>query len=276
MKLTANFAAKGLGREGDAQRAASDRLLLQGSILQEEESASFWAAELSRLLSTDPAVRLRPETGPPPLVHLVDPETPLEPLLEEALSRRPEIAARSIDVSRNETRLRQEQVRPLVPTVAVGFSAGDFGGGSDQAGYRFSHFNSRTDFDVVAFWTVQNLGFGNWAVQKRVRAEIREAEAERLRAIDRVRREVSEALARVNAFQLQIDSAQKRVETAQAAFHQDLTRARNLQGRVIEVLDSLHLASTARTDLVRAIVGFSQAQLQLYVALGNTPATAKR
>ena len=50
------------------------------------------------------------------------------------LAQRPEIAARGADVVLYETRLRQERVRPLVPTLAVGFSAGDFGGGTAVGG----------------------------------------------------------------------------------------------------------------------------------------------
>jgi outer membrane protein TolC len=192
-------------------------------------------------------------------------------MIQQALARRPEIAARSADVALYETRLRQERIRPLVPTLAVGFSAGDFGGGSDQVGYRFSHFGSRADFDVLAFWTVQNLGFGNRALQNKVRAEIGQAEAERARTIDRVRREVAEALGQTAARRRQIDIAEKRAATAQQAFRNDLTRAKNLEGLLIEVLDSFNLLTTARQDLVSAMVGFNQAQFNLYAAIGNLP-----
>ncbi len=162
-------------------------------------------------------------------------------------------------------------MRPLIPTVAVGFSAGDFGGGSDLVGYRFSHFNSRTDFDVVAFWTLQNLGIGNLAIQNKVRADMLQAEALRARTIDNVRREVADALAQTNAARLQMRIAESRVTTAQQGFHEDLLRAKNLQGRLIEVLNSFNLLNTARQDFVRALVNFSQSQFTLYVALGNAP-----
>jgi outer membrane protein TolC len=272
VRLTANFAAKGQGREGDAQRARSEGLLLRSTTLEAEVDVTFWAAELSRLLSMDPAIRLRPETGAPPLLQWVDTQIPLESMIQQALALRPEIAARGADVAAGETRLRQERIRPLVPTLAVGFSAGDFGGGGDQVGYRFSHFSSRADFDVLAFWTVQNLGFGNRAVQNKVRAEIGQAEAQRARVIDRVRREVTEALALVASRRRQMEIAEKRVATAQQGFRQDLTRAKNLEGRLIEVLDSFNLLTAARQDLVSAMVGYSQAQVNLYVALGNMPA----
>ena len=54
----------------------------------------------------------------------------------------------------------------------------------------------RTDFDVRAFWTLQNLGFGNLALQKQRRAEIGEALGEQSRMINQIRREVAAARAR--------------------------------------------------------------------------------
>lgn len=271
VRLTVNFAANRQGREGDVQRARSEALLLQSADIQAQEDVSRAAADLARLLSIEPASQLRSVPGLPPYVQLVDASLPLETLIQEALARRPEIGARGADVAFFETRLRQERVRPLLPTVAVGFSAGDFGGGSDLAGYRFSHFNSRADFDVVAFWTLQNLGIGNLAAQKRVRAQIGEAEAVRGRAINLVRRQVAEAVARTKAARARMDSAEKRLASSGQGFREDLLRAKNLQGRLIEVLNSFNQLNAARQDYVAALVEFSQSQFALHVALGNTP-----
>src|SRR5436305_1118872 len=85
-------------------------------------------------------VRPRAESMTPPHIQLVDPRPSLQIMLEQALAQRPEIGARGADVAYYETRLRQERIRPLAPALSVGLSAGSFGGGSDQVGYRFSHF----------------------------------------------------------------------------------------------------------------------------------------
>ena len=61
------------------------------------------------------------------------------------------------------------------------------------------------------------------------------------------------------------------VETSQNAYKQDLARTKNVLGRPIEVLNSASQLVAARQDLVRAMIGSSQAQLQLYTALGNQP-----
>jgi hypothetical protein len=57
-----------------------------------------------------------------------------------------------------------------------------------------------------------------------------------------------------------------------SAMREDLLRVRALQGHPIELLDSLHLAAQGRTDYLNAIIGFDEAEFQLYVALGAPPA----
>ena len=84
-------------------------------------------------------------------------------------------------------------------------------------------------------------------------------------------REVAEALAVSVARRREVDVARRRAELAMEAFRLDLERARHLQGRVIEVLDSLNLLIAARQDLIRALVQYDQAQFQLYAAPGQTP-----
>src|SRR5262249_54692872 len=206
-----------------------------------------------------------------PLLELVDPRTGLDQLVQIALANRPEMAARSADLAAAETRLRKEKFRPWLPTLAAGFSAGGFGGGGSEGDTRFGHFNSRTDFDVSAVWTLQGCGFGNLAIQRRLEAEVGAVNAERLRTMDAIREEVATALALIGTRRQQIDIARKRSATAYDAFELDLKRARNLEARPIEVLDSAKLLNSARQDYVAALIGYNQAQLQLFVALGQPP-----
>jgi outer membrane protein TolC len=276
VRLTAAFARTGAGREGDAERARSEAFLLQVEEQRIQEETATTSAELARLLSMDPAVRLH-GPGELPMIRLVDTNTNVEQLIQTALANRPDLAARSADVAVAETRLREEQVRPFLPFVSVGFSAGGFGGGSDQTDTRFGHFDGRTDFDVLAVWSVDNLGFGNLAQQRRQRAMLLEAQAERQQVLDQVRREVAEAYAEATARQREVDVNRRRVATAEEGVRLELLRVRNLarggkeQVQQIEVLNSLTLLITARQDLIRAIVSYNQGQFRLFVALGQPP-----
>lgn len=268
-RLTANFARTGQGRQGDAERARSELLLLHTQVERAEGEVAAAAAELSRLLDLDPAVRLHPPAGPLPILQLVNPAEPLDALLRTALVQRPELAAAAAAVLAASTRLRQEQVRPFVPTIGVGFSAGTFGGGSDLTEPRFGRFAPRTDFDALAYWTLDNLGAGNLAEQKRLRARLAEAEAERVRVLDRVRREVAEALALVAARRMELDVARRRLVVSEETYRLEIARSRNLEARPIEVLNSANLLTSSRQELVRATVEFNIAQFDLLTALGE-------
>jgi outer membrane protein TolC len=266
-QITANFAKKGQGREADAERARTETLLLRAAARRSDEAIGVAAAELAQLLDRDPSVALRPADVTPPLLEFAEAKMPMDEL-DHAAASHPEVVARAADILFQEIRLKQERMRPLLPVVAVGFSAGEFGGGAADTLSHLGKFHPRTDLDVVAVWSLQNFGFGNRAVQNVSRAELEMAHAEYIRVFDRVRREIVEARARIDANRQDIALAQKRVQSSQNAYTQDLVRARNGEGRPLEVLNSAALLATARQDLVRAMTGFSQAQLQLLAALG--------
>ena len=271
-EYTANFARTGQGSQADADRAQTNALLVRSMEDRAGEEVAVAGAELARLLSADPSTRFRVPGGPIPVVQLVDPNTDLETLVQIAVQNRPEVGGlRSLDIAVVATRLRKERVRPLLPFVTVGFSAGEFGGGSDQTSPRFGNFNGRTDFDALAVWSLQNLGLGNLAVQRRLRAQVGEAEAERVRIIDVIRREVAEAYALSAARFRALDVTRREAERAQRALREDLLRTRNLEGHLIETLHSLNQLVRARQDLVAALIGYDQAQFQLFVALGQPP-----
>jgi outer membrane protein TolC len=272
--LTANFARSGQGRQSDADRTRGDLQLLLADAARAEEEVATAAAEMARLLDLDPSGRLRAAGDPLVPVTLVPPDAALEPLVQTAVANRPEVGAAVAAIAVALTRLREERVRPLVPLISVGYSAGNFGGGSNQVEPRFGRFDGRTDFDAWAVWSLANFGLGNVAVQRERRAEVGQAEAERVRVIDRVRREVAEAYALVAARRRQAETARRKVATAEEGVRLDLRRARNVEGRPIEVLNSLRLLNAARQELIRATVGYNQAQFQLFAALGQPPTIA--
>jgi outer membrane protein TolC len=184
------------------------------------------------------------------------------------------MAARSSEIAAAEIRYRQEQMRPLLPTVAVGFSGGTFGGGSQLVTPTFGNFAGRSDFDAVAFWTLQNLGSGNAALRGRTRAVVNESTSRRARSINRIRDEVASAYADVRAQLAAINVSQRRLATAEPGFLNELRRTRAKQGLPIEVLNMVHLLVDARESLVRSVIEYDKAQFRLYVALGQPPDAA--
>jgi outer membrane protein TolC len=275
VRTTAAFAAAGEGTRADANRAAANAEIIRRQIGEAEGAVSAAAARLARLLSLDPAVRLRTPGGPLDPVRLVPADADLDALVAAAVQQRPEVMAGSAAVAEARTRVKREKVRPWLPVVSAGFSAGGMGGGSDRVADRFSPLAPRTDFDVAAVWTVQNLGVGNRARVRRATADLGAAAAGFDATVNRVRREVAEADAASRAAAVQIEAADAALAAAEDGFRLEAERIRQGQGRPIEALDSLRQSLDARLERLRAVVAFDVAQFRQYAALGGDPAAAR-
>jgi outer membrane protein TolC len=279
VQTTALFAKQGAGREADAKRARAEALLLHSERQAAEERTALAAAELARVLHLDPSIRLRSPAKTIALLPLVDPDYTLAQLIEIAQRERPELAALRAEVARKTTQVRQEKLRPLFPTLLVGYSAGGFGGGTNRTDLvpihpQFGRIGSRADFDVIAYWSLRNLGAGNRALTRMRQTERQIAEVEQVRLLNQVRREVATSLALTEARRRQVDIAQQRLDAAEKGFREDYQRIR---GRVrgslpVELLNSMNRLVQARLSFIQSLAGYNQSQFQLFVALGQTPA----
>jgi outer membrane protein TolC len=271
-RVTAAFAKAGQGAPSDANRAATTADLIRRQLRQVEGSAGVASARLSRLLNLDPSVQLRSPDGPVEPIRLIPEDADTEHLLAEAVQRRPELLAASAAIQEAQTRVRQEQLRPLLPTLSVGYSAGGFGGGSDVVNSRFSSLSGRSDFDVVAVWTGANLGFGNRARVRGADTVVGQAVAAYDATLNRVRSEVVSAQGDAKAAALQITVARAALAAAEEGFALESARIKQGEGRPIEGLDSFRQLVDARLDYLGAVVAFNVAQFRLFVALGSNPA----
>jgi outer membrane protein TolC len=257
---------------------------------QVEASLERWqtaSAELNRLLRLDPTTVVEPQEQPHLQVALVDPSCDVDSLIPVGLQNRPELAAHQALVQATLVRLRQERIRPLVPSVILrgtgsatpGLSTGTFGGGLN--GY-VGDFAARNSMDVQLLWELQNLGLGNRALVRERDAERRGALIELLRMQDRVAAEVAQALARVQRAGNRVKEAEDEVQNAAE------TAERNLQGlgqtrrvgeqvtlvfRPQEVVAAITALEQAYRGYYAAVGDGNRAQFALYRALGH-PAAA--
>jgi outer membrane protein TolC len=275
-RLTAVYAERGQGRQGDADRAATRLDLVRRELRGADEEVAVASAGLCRLLNLDPSVVLRTPGGAVPPFTLIPEDVDPEPLVRQAARTRPEVLARAADLQEAQVRVRQEQVRPWVPLVSVGYSGGLFGGGGSLAGSGFSPLQGRSDFDAFAVWQLQNMGLGNRLQVKRTTAVVGQAVAGFDLAVNRVRAEVVEARAAARAAARQTDQARAAVATAGEGYELEVRRVRQggpAVGRPIEILDSFEQLLAARQELVRAVVAYDVAQFRLFVAVGSNPLT---
>jgi len=245
-------------------------------------------AELNRLLRLDAAALVEPMEPPHLRVDLIDLNQPADALIVQAIASRPELQAQQALVQAAGARVRQERVRPFVPSVLIRgagtnpagtLSSGYFGGGFNDD---LSNFNGRNSVDVQLLWEIQNLGFGNQALVRAREAENQQAMIGLLRAQDLVASEVVQALA-------QATRAVKRVHQAEDGLKNALTTAekslegmketRNVGGalvlvfRPLEVVAAMQSLDQAYRDYYTATADANRAQFRLYRAIGRPAQT---
>ena len=273
-RLTAAFAETGQGRQADADRAATELRQREADVLAFEGDILTNAARLAQLLNLDPSIRLHPADGWAMPKAIVPVALTLPELIAMGLLQRPELGERRAAIQRALLDLNSAKLLPFSPNVVVAFSAGTFGGGSNLVTPTFGAFAPRSDFDTIAYWTLQNLAVGNRAIINASAARYRISNLEQVVVLNRVRSEVASALARTQARYAQIGINEKAVKTGQDGFREDLVRIRGHEGLPIEVLNSLRLLARARMEYLGAIIDYNRAEFELYVALGQPPARA--
>jgi outer membrane protein TolC len=216
-------------------------------------------------------------------VSLIELEQTLDTLIPLALRNRPELESQQALIEATLQRLRQERIRPLIPSLVLkgaganppaSFSGGVFGGGNDA----LSKYGPRSDIELQVVWEFQNLMFGNRAKVKERQAENQIALLEMFRLQDRIAAEVAQAHA-------QLKSAAERMADAEAGLKdaadsvdknfQGLSQTRRAGELIIllirpqEVIASIQSLSQAYVDFYGAIGDYNRAQFRLYRALGH-------
>jgi outer membrane protein TolC len=271
VRVTTAFANAGQGNRSDANRALANAALVRRQFHEAEGKVMAASARLCRLLSLDPTLHLYTPGGPILPIRLVGEEADSEDLVLSATRLRPELAARNSAIGEAQTFVRRERMRPWLPTISLGYSAGGFGGGSNQVATDFSPLQQRSDVTVLAWWNMQNLGFGNVARVRAANANLGQSVAGYDITLNQVRREVLGAQAACKAASRQIDAARSALDAASEGYQLEAARIKLGEGHPIETLDSFRQLLDARLDLLRATISFDVAQFQLFVALGGTP-----
>ncbi len=279
VQLTTAFAEAGRAREADAHRARGEAQLLHTERQRAEERVAVASANLAEVLNLDTAVQLQTPAQTTGLLELVDLHRDLEGLVTQAQAMRPEVAALAAETARRQAQVAEEKARPFLPTLSIGYSAGTFGGGTSRVDLvpvnsNFGRFGSRADFDVLAYWTVQNGGVGNRARQNERIAQREIAATEQVRILNLVRREVVAAYGRAEAGLRRVGIARQQLGYAEAGYAADLRRTRGGEGLPIELLNSMNRLVQARLAVIQSLLEYNRAQFALFVALGLKPTNA--
>ncbi len=271
--ITRTFARSGAGLEADHRRIQSELRSRRRSIRLAVGEFEIASANLVRPLVLDPHIVVAPVEPAETIIRLVADDVPLDDLICRGLLNRPELARARELVQAAVLRFKQAKFRPFVPSLAMTYSGGGFGGGT---GSFFGNFNTRGDAAVSLFWELNGLGLGD-------RGHIRIAEAQRRTAdVDLVRVQAQVANDVVTAYKARIaaaeamDDAREAVTDAIESLDLNLSNIRRGGGlpgatRPIEVLQPIQALAQARSDYLATVLAYNRAQFRLYRALGQPP-----
>ena len=275
---------KGLVPLVESDRARTLLAVLEQESVSAREQWRVASADLTRLLRLNPMARVVPVEPPHLAMFLISPEQELDQLIPVGLITRPELASSQAVVQATLARLKQEKMRPLIPSLVFQGNSGANGnsppliGGAAAAGPNGTlQWGSRFDMNAVALWELKNMGFGN-------RALVREREAQRQLALvdlfstqDRVAAEVAQNHA-------QLQSAANRVAIADGGLKKALISYEgNLKGmsetirfgdvlalvnRPQEVVSALSQLEEAYRKYFQAVQDYNRAQFRLFRAVG--------
>jgi outer membrane protein TolC len=265
-------------------RAEAELAARQKAELLARERWKVASAELQRLLRLDSAAQLEPIELPHLRIELIALDKPVDELVPIGLTNRPELASQQALVQATLTLLRQEKLRPLIPSVLLrGYStpvtgtlaAGIFAGGKNED---ISNPGMRFDADLQVLWQLDNLGFGNVAKVHQREAENRLAIVDLFRIQDRVAKDVTESYAQARLAARRVDVAEKGVLAARTSLDKNLLLLPKTKQegdkrvpflRPLEAVAAVQALSQAYVDYYGAIADSNRAQFRLYWALGQ-------
>jgi outer membrane protein TolC len=275
--------AKGVAAPPDETRAKVELARRRQAVSAAGERWRTASAELTRILRLNPAAVVEPIEPPFLPVTVIDPSATVDGLIPIALTTRPELAGQQAVVEATLARLRQEKIRPLVPSLVLrGASTnpagtlgyGTFGGGPNG---NLQNFGGRFDIDMQLLWEFQALGFANRARVREREAENEVATLELFRTQDRIAAEVVRAFA-------EVQSAAERLNEAEPALRQAIDVVdKSLEGlqyrrvgeqlvlfvRPQEAVAAVQSLALANADFFAAVADYNRAQFRLYRALGH-------
>jgi outer membrane protein TolC len=268
----------------EKNRALTELARRRQSVESAYERWQTASAELNRLLRLDPTTLVEPMEAPQLKIDLIDLGRPVDVLIPLALTHRPELATQQALVQATLARLRQEKIRPLVPSVilrgaatnpAGTLAAGYFGGGIND---NLSNFGVRNTIDLQLLWEFQNLGFGNRALTKQREAESQQATLTLFRTQDAIAAEVARVHAQATRAVNRMHQAEEGLLNARITVEKSLEglqQTRNIGGilvqvfRPLEVVAAIQSLDQAYRDYYGAIADVNRGQFRLYRALGQ-------
>jgi outer membrane protein TolC len=274
-----------MSRPTDLHRAKALLAAFEDAIASGREQWRLASADLTQVLRLDPAATIVPLEPPNLRVTLISPQEPVDTLIPIGLTSRPELASQQALVQAALARIRQERMRPLVPSLILEGGPGAVGPGNYLMGGIFASgahgagnpTTGRDDVSIGLIWQVENLGFGNRALVRARRAEQQQLLIELFRIQDLVAADIARAYAQLASAAVRVTTAERGLEEARLAYEGGLQHLGKIEKvdddrvivrRAFEVIDALKALSQHYDIYFTAVNDYNRAQFRLYRALG--------
>ncbi len=277
--------AKELTPPMEVDRVLTQLADLEQSVALAREDWRVASANLTRVLRLDPRAIVIPLEAPHLQVTVVSPSETVDTLIPISLTYRPELASQQALVQATLARLRQERMRPLIPSLVVlgdavpaapgGYLMGGvFGSGVNGQG---NSWVGRNDASAQLLWEMRNLGFGNRALIRERAAQQQQSLLELYRIQDFVAAETARAHAQLQSAVVRVGKAETGVKEAQINFAgnvkglSETTRFGDLLvlvKRPQEAVAALQQLARAYDNYFTSANDYNRAQFRLYRALG--------
>jgi len=267
----------------EVDRARNLLAFLEQQAVSARENWRVSSADLTQVLRLDPRAVCEPLEHDHLQITLIDASRPLDDLIALGLGNRPELAANQAEVKAAMVRIRQEKMRPMLPSVMLtGFQTP--GGMAPQAsifgtghGAKLNNWGFRDDVSGALIWQLDSFGLGNLALVKKRRAEESQAIAKLMQAQDAVAAEINQAQAQVQSAAARVVQAERSLRTGLVTYqsnYEGLGQTRRFENvlelvyRPQEVVYALKLLHLAFNEYFDTVADYNTAQFMQFHALG--------
>lgn len=264
--LTANYAEAGEGLSADAEMAAVQALLWQQRRVIAAERIETSATELVRLLHLDPGLRLAPLERGVPTLEIFSAQEDVSQLIAQALADRPEAEQLDSLLAAAEDDLTAQRYGLFIPSVALNYSAGDFGG---APGSSIENTAGRGDLTLLLYWQFDAFGLAHRARTDQKRIQLRLTGLERDKLRDAIAAEVRNGYARVRSLHGQLQFTEQAIGRSEQAYMMNRDRIFDQQGLPLEALQAMQALASAELSHLETSVAYAIAQVRLHTALGR-------
>ena len=271
LSMTEAFVAAGKASPAEVSRVQVIVANHQQSVVDAQLKIKLASSKLIRIVRLDPsllsaeALLFSADDHLWP-IELIPEASELGALVAQGQGTRPEVAAQHALAQAQLANNRSQELRPFIPNLNLGVSAGAFGGG---VGSDINGLDGRADIDAMLVWEVRNLGFGERAARGETSSRYRQAALRSHQIQDQIAEEVRNAWHRVRAGRQRMDISRDNVSEAVRLVEMNFERIRGLEGLPLEAIQALHAVSEARLSYLRAIVEYNKAQAALLRAIGR-------